>query len=149
MGAQIESTTELRIYTDGGSRGNPGPSALGVYIENGHGLFLDEIGKTLGINTNNFAEYSAIVEGLSWAFSHKAKMPKLVRISFFMDSNLAASQLNGLYKIKNPILRELLFSVKQKEAELGIPISYTHIPREQNKKADRMVNLALDHMLKQ
>lgn len=147
MGTQIESTKELRIFTDGGSRGNPGPSALGVYIENDQGLFLDEIGKTLGINTNNFAEYSAIVEALSWALSHKAQMPHLVRINFFMDSNLAASQLNGLYKIKNPILRELLFAAKQKEAELAIPIRYTHIPREQNKNADRMVNLALDNML--
>lgn len=149
MGAQIESTKELRIYTDGGSRGNPGPSALGVYIENDQGLFLDEIGKILGINTNNFAEYSAIVEGLSWALSHKVQMPLLVRINFFMDSNLAASQLNGLYKIKNPVLRELLFAVRQKEAELGIPVHYTHIPREQNKKADRMVNLALDNRLKE
>lgn len=143
----MEQTKILRIFTDGGSRGNPGPSALGVYIENDKGLFLDEIGRALGVNTNNFAEYSAIVEGLSWAISHKAQMPSLARINFFMDSNLAASQLNGLYKIKNPVLRELLFSAKQKEAEIGFPITYTHIPREQNKKADRMVNMALDNQI--
>ena len=140
----MDRANTLNIYTDGGSRGNPGLSALGVYVENGQGLFLDEIGKTLGINTNNFAEYSAIVEGLSWVLSHKPQIPGLVRVNFFMDSNLAASQLNGLYRIKNADLRELYFSAKKLEAQINLPIYYTHIPREQNKKADRLVNIALD-----
>lgn len=137
----------INIYTDGGSRGNPGPSALGVYIESGDGGTLDQIGKTLGINTNNFAEYSAILEGLDWVLNHRSQMPELSKINFFMDSNLAASQLNGIYRVKNSKLRDLLFSAKQKEAEIGIPIHYSHIPREQNKKADKMVNMALDNKI--
>ena len=143
----MDQANTLNIYTDGGSRGNPGPCALGVYIENDQGLFLDQISKTLGINTNNFAEYSAIVEGLSWVLSHKEQMPGLFRVNFFMDSNLAASQLNGLYKIKSAKLRELFFSAKEKEAQLKIPVYYSHIPREQNKKADRLVNIALDNKI--
>lgn len=143
----MDQTKSLNIYTDGGSRGNPGPAALGVYIENDHGVTLDQIGKSLGITTNNVAEYSAIIEGLTWALKHKVQMPNLEQINFYMDSNLAASQLNGLYRIKSPVLRELLFLAKEKEAELGVPIVYTFIPREQNKKADRMVNMALDNKL--
>lgn len=143
----MDKTKQLNIYTDGGSRGNPGPAALGVYIENDQGVTLDEIGKVIGINTNNVAEYGAIVEGLSWVLSHKHEMPNLQKIHFYMDSLLASSQLNGLYKIKNPNLRILFFEAKQKETEIDVPISYSHIPREQNKKADRMVNLALDNKM--
>ncbi len=62
-----------------------------------------------------------------------------------MDSNLAAMQLNGLYRIKNPGLRVLLFEAREKESQIKIPITYKHIPREQNKKADRLVNIALDN----
>ena len=149
IGAQMDKTTTLSIYTDGGSRGNPGPSAFGVHIENQSGLTLDEIGQNLGTTTNNVAEYSAIVAGLSWVVKNKSKMPGLTRINFFMDSQLASSQLNGFYKIKNTQLRELLFSAKEKEAEIDLPVHYSHIPREQNKKSDRMVNLALDNRLKE
>jgi ribonuclease HI len=141
---QIES---INIYTDGGSRGNPGQAALGVYIENDKREMLDEIGISLGVNTNNIAEYSAIVEGMNWILRNLIQMPNLKKINFFMDSLLACSQLNGIYKIKNAGLRELYFKIKQKEQEINLPIYYTHIPREQNKKADRMVNLALDNKL--
>lgn len=141
----MDQTTSLNIFTDGGSRGNPGPSALGVYIENQSGATLDEIGEYLGITTNNIAEYSAIVAALSWVLKHREEMPLLKRVNFYMDSQLAMSQLNGLYRIKNPKLRELLFIAKQKEAEIKVPVTYSHVPREQNKKADRMVNVALDN----
>jgi ribonuclease HI len=137
----------ITIYTDGGSRGNPGPAALGTYIESEDGSEIKSIGKTLGITTNNVAEYSAIKEGLDWVFENLSDMPNLIKINFFMDSNLAASQLNGYYKIKNSGLREIFFEIKKLEAQIKIPISYTHIPREKNKKADRLVNLALDNKL--
>lgn len=143
----MEQTKILNIYTDGGSRGNPGPAALGVYIENDNGEMLVEIGKTLGITTNNIAEYSAIVAGLTWILENKEALINLSKINFFMDSNLAASQLNGIYKIKNANLRALFFIAKQREAEIKVPIYYTHIPREENKKADRLVNLALDNKM--
>lgn len=141
----MDQTKILNIYTDGGSRGNPGPAALGVYIENNKGGVLVEIGETLGITTNNIAEYSAITAGLSWVIQNKNKMPYLSKINFFVDSQLATQQLNGIYKVKNPKLRELIFLIKQKEAEINLPIYYSHIPREQNKKADRLVNVALDN----
>ena len=141
----MDQTKILNIYTDGGSRGNPGPGALGVYVENDKGDVLVEIGRTLGITTNNVAEYSAIVSGLTWVIRNKSLMPDLSKINFFMDSQLATAQLNGIYKVKNPKLRELIFLIKEKEAEMDLPIYYLHIPREQNKKADRLVNVALDN----
>jgi ribonuclease HI len=144
----MDQTKTINIYTDGGSRGNPGPSALGVFIEDAEtGAVLAEIGKTLGINTNNFAEYSAILEAWSWLVANKNNLPHLTRVNFYMDSNLAVSQLNGVYRIKNAILRELLFSIREKEGSLSLPVIYKHVPREQNKKADRLVNLALDNKI--
>lgn len=143
----MEKTSSINIYTDGGSRGNPGESALGVYISDENGDTLAEIGKTLGITTNNIAEYSAILEALTWVAENKKSMPNLQKINFYMDSQLAASQLNGIYRIKNANLRDLLFKIRQKEGEIGIAVLYSHIRREYNKKADKLVNLALDGIL--
>lgn len=142
----MDQTNSLNIYTDGGSRGNPGPSALGVYIENDKAIVLDELDQYLGISTNNVAEYSAVLAGLTWIVNHKQEMPNLEKVNFYMDSQLAFSQLSGLYKIKNAKLRELLFAAKQKEAEIRLPVFYSHVPREQNKKADALVNKALDNV---
>lgn len=138
---------EIRIFTDGGSRGNPGPSALGVYIEDQNGKTLAEIGKNLGINTNNFAEYSAVIEGLDWVIKNSSSMTPDTRILFFMDSLLVCSQMKGIYKVKNPNIRLLFQQAKAKEAQINFPISYSHVPREKNKDADRMVNAALDNKL--
>ena len=136
----------INIYTDGGSRGNPGPAAIGVFIE-GDGLVLGKIGKRIGKNTNNFAEYSAILEGLDFIIQNKDLIGKDSKVNFFMDSQLAYSQIVGIYKIKNSILRELIFKIREKEAEIKLPIVYSHIPRERNKEADKLVNLALDNKL--
>lgn len=137
----------IKIFTDGGSRGNPGPSALGVHIEDSEGETIEDIGKTLGVNTNNFAEYSAIVEALNWVIENRGEMPNLEKIEFYMDSKLAVMQITGMYKVKSLSLKSLLIAAKQKEAEIKLPISYKHVYREQNTKADRMVNLALDNKL--
>jgi ribonuclease HI len=138
--------SKVIIFTDGGSRGNPGPAALGVFIQDEGGKELARISKTLGNTTNNIAEYSAIVEGFNWLLENKKKL-RISSVKFYMDSQLACSQLNGLYKVKNPRIREFVFEIRQKEAELGFIITYTHVPREQNKKADFMVNQALDNQL--
>jgi len=138
--------SKISIFTDGGARGNPGPAALGVFIEDENHKELARIGKTLGETTNNVAEYSAIVEGFHWALANKEKFG-LERINFYMDSQLACSQLTGLFKVKNPKIREFVFEIRKIEAELKIPIYYTHIPREENTKADFMVNQALDNSL--
>src|SRR5579862_2769103 len=108
--------SKISIFTDGGARGNPGPAALGVYIQDENGKFLFGVGKYLGEQTNNFAEYSAIVEGLSWALENKEK-EKIESLHFFMDSELAYSQISGLYKIKNASIREFMLQIRQKEAE--------------------------------
>ncbi len=132
------------IYTDGGSRGNPGPSALGVYITDESGNKLASIGKRIGNATNNVAEYSAVLESFNWLLENKESLPKDLRVEFYMDSQLAYSQLVGRYKVKNPALRNMLFDIRIKEKELGFDTYYMHVPREQNTKADALVNMALD-----
>lgn len=134
----------MSIFTDGGSRGNPGPSALGVYIEKNNEEVV-AFGKTLGHTTNNVAEYSAAVAALSWVLDHPESHADEKEIHFFADSQLLISQITGVYKIKNETLRDLLYTIHQIEQSLGKPVRYQHIPREQNKKADRQVNLALDN----
>lgn len=136
----------INIHTDGGARGNPGPAAIGVFIE-GDGEVLEKVGKRIGETTNNVAEYSAVLEALDFLLQNKKLLEKKPSINFFLDSELVCSQINGLYKIKNPNLRNLLFKVRQKESQIEIPISYSYIGRENNKIADKLVNLALDNML--
>jgi ribonuclease HI len=138
---------QINVYADGGSRGNPGPAAIGFYIEDLEGNEIVSIGSKIGEATNNVAEYTAIVFALDWLIKNKKKLEKNTKVNFYLDSLLAASQLSGLYKIKNAKLRELIFLIRQKEEELGISATYKHIPREKNTKADKMVNLALDNLL--
>lgn len=135
----------ISIHTDGGSRGNPGPSAIGVFIED-ENKTLAKIGKRIGETTNNVAEYKAVLEALSWILENKEKV-KGSQIKFFIDSQLIYSQIIGVFKIKNENLRTILFEIKKKEAEIKLPISWNHIPREENQKADTLVNMALDNIL--
>lgn len=135
----------INIFTDGGARGNPGPAAIGVYITNGENYVLHKISQAIGSTTNNVAEYSAVVAALSWLIEQKDSLAKDTKIHFFMDSLLVASQISGLYKVKNARLADLLFLIRQKEGELQLPITYSHIPREKNKHADSLVNQALDN----
>jgi ribonuclease HI len=138
---------KILIFTDGGARGNPGPAALGVYIQDENGKELVRIGGRIGEATNNVAEYSAITEGLNWLLANKDQL-KIDSAIFYMDSQLACSQLNGIYKVKNAKIREFVFEIRQKEMELGIPVSYNYVRRDKNKHADFMVNQALDNELK-
>lgn len=135
----------MKIYTDGGSRGNPGPAAYGVYIENDQGKTIAEIGKTIGIATNNVAEYKAVLAAFDWLLENKDTIGDKEIISFYFDSLLVYSQIIGVYRIKNAALRELLFSIREKQAQISKEIRYFHIPREQNTKADMQVNKALDN----
>lgn len=133
---------ELSVYCDGGARGNPGPAAIGVVVKNENKEVLCAIGKKIGFATNNVAEYTALIEALSWISRETySEKPKII---FFLDSELVVSQLNGVYKIKNAKLRELLMVIREKEARIGWELTYKHIPRERNWEADRLVNLALD-----
>lgn len=136
----------INIHTDGGSRGNPGPAAIGVFIE-GDGEVIAKIGKRIGEATNNVAEYSAVLEALDFLIKNKKFLEENTKLNFFMDSQLIYSQITGLYKIKNSNLRSLLFKVKEKESQLKTPIVYSYVRREDNKLADKLVNLALDNIL--
>ena len=137
----------ITIFTDGGSRGNPGPSASGVVIYAEDKTVLTRIGIKLGITTNNVAEYTAILEGLLWVKSNLEMLGEISEINFFMDSLLARQQLTGNFKINKPHLISIFCKIQELERELGVEVSYTHIPREQNKEADAMVNRALDNLL--
>lgn len=138
----MKKIQNISVYTDGGARGNPGPAAVGVFVETDN-QELAAIGRTIGEDTNNGAEYKAVIEGLIWLIENKEKI-KESNITFYVDSQLVASQLQGIFKVKNAKIRELIFVIREKEAELKMPVRYIHIPREKNKKADLLVNLALD-----
>jgi len=131
---------KLTIHTDGGARGNPGPAAIGVVIEEGTKV-LAAFGKKIGEITNNVAEYTAVIEALAWLKTHQQTSKK---ISFFLDSTLVVNQINGLFKVKEPHLRELLIQVRALEQEVGGSVTYTVVRRELNTHADLMVNEALD-----
>lgn len=134
----------IRVYTDGGARGNPGPAAIGVFITDEKEKVIAEFGKVIGEATNNAAEYEAVNAALGWLILNKHVLLGQKVIHVFLDSLLLVSQINGLYKIKSPSLRLLLISLREKESLLSFPIRYFHIPREKNKQADKLVNMALD-----
>jgi ribonuclease HI len=128
------------MYTDGGSRGNPGPSALGVFLET-----LDvRFGEFLGTGTNNEAEYAAILSGMKRAVEIVGTTrAREMHLECRMDSELAMRQLTGRYRVKHPHMKHW-FSLIQEEIPKFAKVSFHHVPREENKEADRMVNEALD-----
>ena len=130
----------LSIFTDGGSRGNPGPAAIGFVVQDKQGKILFKKGKAIGRATNNVAEYTAVIEALTWLVQQK----DFDKVDFFLDSKLAVNQLNGLYKIKDAKLRDLIIKVRILERSVSTKINYAFVPREKNKQADQMVNFALN-----
>lgn len=130
------------MYSDGGSRGNPGPAALGVYIET-----LDKrFGEFLGEKTNNEAEYAAIVAGLKKIKSLIGKeKAKQVVVECRMDSELACRQLNHVYKIENERLQPLFFQVWNLMLDFK-QVHFVHVPREKNQVADAEANKAMDEV---
>lgn len=133
------------VYTDGGSRGNPGEAAIGIWIE----TLNKEYGECIGIKTNNDAEYGAIVFALQKirALIGKTKA-KQVHVDMYMDSELAVRQLNHIYKIKEERIQKLFMEIWNDMLDFG-KVTFTHVPREKNKRADAMVNMALDGATKQ
>ena len=132
---------KLILYTDGGSRGNPGPAASGVVIKDEEGKIVRAFGSFLGKATNNFAEYTAVIESLKEARAFGAD-----EVECRMDSQLVVRQMTGQYKIKEPHIKDLAAQVAKLATNFR-SISYIHIPRELNKEADAQVNLALDKAL--
>lgn len=129
---------ELLVYTDGGSRGNPGPSAAGFVIQDSQERLVFEGGKYLGITTNNQAEYQAVKFALEKSLELHGR-----RLSFRLDSQLVVNQLNGIYQIKNRDLWPIHQSIKEL-VKYFEKVTFTHVRREFNKEADAMVNKILD-----
>lgn len=134
----------LKVYTDGGSRGNPGPSAIGVYITDETGKKIDGFGKRIGTATNNVAEYKAVIKALDWLIVHQALVVKHREIAFFLDSQLIYSQITGLFKVKHENMRPLVFTVHEKMRQVPAVIRFVHVRRSENTKADTYVNMAFD-----
>jgi ribonuclease HI len=133
------------VYTDGGSRGNPGPAGIGVVIQSVEGAVLKEYGETLeGERTNNEAEYEAVIFALKKlkALMGKEKTRNL-HVEFRVDSELIAAQLSGNYKVEEQRLQLLYMKVHNLKFSFG-GISFTAVAREKNARADWLLNQALD-----
>jgi ribonuclease HI len=133
----------ITVHTDGGARGNPGPAAIGVVIESETSR-IHEFGKYIGTTTNNVAEYTGVIEALLWLKANlKHSDSDHNTIEFILDSSLVVNQLNGIFKLKEPRLRELLSHIRILESEIGGNVRYTLVPRYKNQRADEFVNIAL------
>ncbi len=139
-------TQTIKVFTDGGARGNPGPAAAGVAIFGIAGKERLLCGKYLGKTTNNVAEYSAFLLALETILVEESVNRGETEILFLADSLLAVKQLSGEFKVKNPNLATYVAQIKNAES-LFKKVTYQHIPREQNKLADSEVNKALDQEL--
>ena len=127
-----------RLSTDGGARGNPGPAAFAYVLETDDGTVLAAHGETIGVATNNVAEYRALVAGLE-----KAAQVGVDELEVVSDSELLVKQMRGEYRVKNAALRELSDEAGRLARKMG-RVTYTAVRREHNELADRMVNEALD-----
>jgi ribonuclease HI len=129
---------KARLFTDGGSRGNPGPAAYAYVLEAEDGTVLDARGEAIGVATNNVAEYSALVAGLERAV--EAGVDELEVVS---DSELMVKQMRGEYKVKNRALQDLFLDASRSARRIR-RVTYTAVRREHNELADSLVNEALD-----
>jgi probable phosphoglycerate mutase len=125
-------------HCDGGSRGNPGPSGYGAVVEDAQGRVVAELSQFLGIQTNNFAEYSGLLGVLKWSIEHGVK-----RLTVISDSELMVKQMQGKYSVKSPVLRPLFEEARK--LSRSIPnFEMRHTLRGGNKHADRLANEAMD-----
>jgi ribonuclease HI len=132
---------KARLFTDGGSRGNPGPAAYAFVLEADDGTVLDARGEAIGVATNNVAEYSALVAGLERAA--EAGVDELEVVS---DSELMVKQMRGEYKVKNRALQDLFLDASRAARRIR-RVTYTAVRREHNELADSLVNEALDRAM--
>ncbi len=142
---------ELIINTDGGSRGNPGPSAIAFVIKDNLNETIYEHAMFIGVGTNNEAEYTAMIYCLDWLIPFmRDEKRRYEKVTFFLDSLLVVNQLNGVFKIKEKRLQDFSSKIRNSIAELK-DISPTlkqvllkHVPRSQNHRADLLLNSELD-----
>ena len=129
---------KARLWTDGGARGNPGPAAFAYVLEAEDGTVLDARGEAIGVATNNVAEYSALVAGLE-----RAAEAGVRELEVRSDSELMVKQMRGEYRVKNRALQELFLDASRLARQLPA-VTYTHVRREHNELADRLLNDSLD-----
>ncbi|HSX24689.1 MAG TPA: ribonuclease HI family protein [Candidatus Andersenbacteria bacterium] len=125
------------LFTDGGARGNPGPAAIGFLLSHIGGVPI-EYGEYIGTATNNQAEYKALLAGLA-----AAKKQGIQELQCFLDSELVVKQVRGEYRVKNEELKLLLTEIKKLITYFS-SVTFQHVPRSKNAKADKLVNEALD-----
>ncbi|MBI2979667.1 MAG: ribonuclease HI family protein [Chloroflexi bacterium] len=125
------------IFTDGASRGNPGPAAIGVVMTDEQGKLIAAVSQAIGTSTNNQAEYRAIIAALE-----KAIGLGVSQVEAYSDSELLVKQINGQYRVKNASLKSLYQQVKRLQNQFGV-FTIAHIPREQNREADSLANNVL------
>ena len=130
--------TEFVAYIDGGARGNPGPAGYGVRIERPDQTLVEEFGDSIGVATNNVAEYRGLLAALEWARSHGVR-----DLHVRSDSQLLVQQMIGNYKVKHPGLQPLYAKARLLAHEIG-RVSFEHVRRESNTHADRLANAAMD-----
>ena len=134
---------QFTIHADGGARGNPGPAGAGAVVRDGQGNIVATVSDYLGIRTNNFAEYEAVIQALTKV--HELAKGRLAETAVMvkMDSELVVKQMNGVYKIKHPDMLSQAARLKELAAPLGA-IFFAHVPRAQNSDADKLANDAMD-----
>ena len=132
-------TLPIVAYIDGGSRGNPGPAGYGVSIETSTGTIIDEFTGTIGVATNNTAEYRGLIAALEYLVENQYR-DAIIR----SDSQLLTRQMTGRYQVKHSQLRKLYTRAKELETFFE-NIDYEHIPREKNQRADKLANVAMDN----
>lgn len=131
-------SSKIKIYSDGGARGNPGPAACAIVIKDETGRIISKHSGYLGSTTNNQAEYSGVLLGLT-----EAKKLGAAEVNFYLDSELVVNQLSGNFKVKNLDIQTIF--VKIWNLSVGFKkVKYHYIPREENRAADRLVNEELD-----
>jgi ribonuclease HI len=139
------SEIKLAIHTDGGARGNPGPAAIGVHVINEHDEVVFELAKTIGVATNNEAEYQAFVASAEWLKEFAQKTDATISsVEWRLDSMLVVEQLNRRWKLKQLTLKPFFDQAQALLSEFSFAKSIVYVPRERNREADALVNQALD-----
>jgi len=129
---------EIVAYIDGGARGNPGPAGYGVRVETPDGQLIEEFSESIGVATNNVAEYRGLLAALEWARNHHAST-----VHVRSDSQLLVQQMLGNYRVRHPGLQPFHARARLLAREIG-RVSFEHVRREANAHADRLANAAMD-----
>ena len=136
----FELPKKVKAFTDGASRGNPGPAAIGIVFYNYSDEVVGEFKETLGMQTNNYAEYMAVIRALEIGVEKGVQF-----LDFYCDSQLLVKQMMGEYKVKSPQIKELFVQAKELVRQFN-EVGFNHVRREFNKEADALANQALDSL---